>query len=158
MNPHLRDRILRQLETLSDERGYQVLDYVEFISSRYAEKPQSSASLFTKFTEGVEDRLRAGKVSATTIAETMSLMTRAVGMLEGVAAAGKSVANDVMSAARTATTPSPGATPGAATPGAATPSAPTPGAPTAAAQPTTPPSAAPSPSSPLSPAAGDQPS
>jgi hypothetical protein len=153
MNPHLRDRILRQLETLSDERGYQVLDYVEFISSRYAEKPQSSASLFTKFTEGVEDRLRAGKVSATTIAETMSLMTRAVGMLEGVAAAGKSVANDVMSAARTATTPSPGATPGAATPGA-----PAPGAPTSAAQPTTPPSAAPSPSSPPSPAAGDQPS
>ena len=28
MNEHLRDRILRKLETLSDERGYQVLDYV----------------------------------------------------------------------------------------------------------------------------------
>ena len=151
MNPHLRDRILRQLETLSDERGYQVLDYVEFISSRYAEKPQTSASLFTKFTEGVEDRLRAGKVSATTLAETMSLMTRAVGMLEGVAAAAKSVANDVMSAARTATAPTPGAPPSAATPGA-TPST------AAPATPATPSSAAPSPSSPPSPAAGDQPS
>ena len=145
MNPHLRDRILRQLETLSDERGYQVLDYVEFISSRYAEKPQSSASLFTKFTEGVEDRLRAGKVSASTIAETMSLMTRAVGMLEGVAAAGKSVANDVMSAARTATSPPPGG-----------PSAGPPAAPTSTPNPAPP--AAPSPSSPPSPAAGDQPS
>ena len=139
MNPHLRDRILRQLETLSDERGYQVLDYVEFISSRYAEKPQSSAGLFTKFTEGVEDRLRAGKVSASTIAETMSLMTRAVGMLEGVAAAGKSVANDVMSAARTATTPT----------------GPTPADPPASpAPPASPPTST---STPPSPAAGDQP-
>ena len=38
MNEHLRDRILRKLETLSDERGYQVLDYVEFLESRYAER------------------------------------------------------------------------------------------------------------------------
>ena len=148
MNPHLRDRILRQLDSLSDERGYQVLDYVEFITTKYAEKPQSSASLFTKFTEGVEDRLRAGKVSASTIADAMSLMNKAVGMLEGVAAAGKSVANDVMTAARTAaapTPPSPGGTTGTATGAAPTPP---PGAPT------TPPS----PSSPPSPAAGDQPS
>ena len=38
MNDHLRERILRKLETLSDEPGYQVLDYVEFIESRYAER------------------------------------------------------------------------------------------------------------------------
>src|SRR5262245_41710915 len=38
MNDHLRERIVRKLETLSDERGYQVLDYVEFIESRYAER------------------------------------------------------------------------------------------------------------------------
>jgi len=41
MNEHLRDRILRKMETLSDERGYQVLDYVEFLESRYAERRQS---------------------------------------------------------------------------------------------------------------------
>ena len=38
MNEHLRDRILRKLESLSDERGYQVLDYAEFLESRYAER------------------------------------------------------------------------------------------------------------------------
>ena len=58
MNEHLRDRILRKLETLSDERGYQVLDYVEFIESRYAEREVPTASTFTRFTEAIEDKLR----------------------------------------------------------------------------------------------------
>jgi hypothetical protein len=39
MNPYVRDRINRKLDTLSDERLYQVLDYVEFLESKYAEKP-----------------------------------------------------------------------------------------------------------------------
>ena len=68
MNDALRDRILRRLETLSDERGYQVLDYVEFLESKYAEKTAQSPNVFQRFTEGVEDSLRAGRVSATTIA------------------------------------------------------------------------------------------
>jgi hypothetical protein len=46
----------------------------------------------------VEEKLRAGKVSATTIAETMGFMNKAMGVLSGAAAAGKSVANDLMSA------------------------------------------------------------
>ena len=113
MNPNLKDRILRKLETLSDERGYQVLDYVEFIESRYAEKPAESGSLFRQFAEGLEDKLRAGRVSATTIADTMGLLNKAVGMLEGVAAAGKSVANDIVTAAQRATGPTGTAAPGA---------------------------------------------
>jgi hypothetical protein len=101
MNEHLRERIIRKLESLSDERGYQVLDYVEFLESRYAEKT-STASAFTRFSEAVEDRLRAGKVSATTIAEAMGLMNRAAGVLNGALAAGKSMANDLVGAARSA--------------------------------------------------------
>ena len=31
-------QLLRKLETMSDERGYQVLDYVEFLESKYAER------------------------------------------------------------------------------------------------------------------------
>jgi hypothetical protein len=102
MNEHLRDRILRKLDTLSDERGYQVLDYVEFLESRYAER-QSPANAFTRFTEAVEDRLRAGKVSAGAIAETMGLMNRAAGVLNSALAAGRSVASDIVDAATSAT-------------------------------------------------------
>jgi hypothetical protein len=99
MNSTLRDRIVRTLETLPDERGYQLLDYVEFLESKYAERTSQSPNALQRFAEGVEDTLRAGRVSATTIAETMGLMNKAMGVLSGVAAAGKSVASDVVDAA-----------------------------------------------------------
>lgn len=117
MNPNLRDRILRKLDTLSDERGYQALDYVEFLEARYAEKPADTGNLFRQFTEGLEDKLRAGKVSASTIVDTMGILNKAVGMLEGVAAAGKSVANDIVAVAQRAATPADGAAGASATPG-----------------------------------------
>ena len=104
MNAYLRDKMLQKLETLSDERGYQVLDYVEFLESKYAERAATagagapSANPLSRFADAVEERMRAGKVSATTIAETMGFMSKAMGVLNGAAAAGKSVANDLMSA------------------------------------------------------------
>jgi hypothetical protein len=107
MNQFLRDRILRKLDTLSDERLYQVLDYVEFLESKYAERQNPTANVLQRFAEGVEDRLRAGRVSAATISETMNLMNKAMGVLSGVAAAGKSVANDIVGAATRTTGGSP---------------------------------------------------
>src|SRR5687767_5921684 len=118
MNENLRDRILRKLETLSDERGYQVLDYVEFLESRFAERQNPQANVFTRFTEGIEDKLRAGKVSASAIAETMSLLNRAGNVLSGVAAAGKSVANDIVQAAQAPPAPRTGGSTGSGTTGA----------------------------------------
>jgi hypothetical protein len=102
MNEHLRDRVLRKLDTLSDERGYQLLDYVEFLESKYGERQSQPTNIFTRFSEAVEDRLRAGKVSASAIAETMGLMNRAMNVLNGVAtgvaAASRSVATDLATA------------------------------------------------------------
>lgn len=98
MNELLRERIDRQLDALTDERLYQVLDYVEFLSSRYAERQNPLPNAFQRFAEGVEDRLRAGRISTATIAETMNLLNRAMGVLGGVAAAGKSVATDLVDA------------------------------------------------------------
>ena len=100
MNQTLRDRINRHLEPLPDERGYQVLDYIEFLESKYAGTAAASPSLFQRFTEGVEDTLRAGRVSTTAIAETVGLLNKAVGVLSGVAAAGKSVASDIATAGK----------------------------------------------------------
>ena len=101
MNPYLRDKLLQKLETMADERGYQLLDYAEFLESKYAERQPAGAAAgnpLSRFADAVEEKLRAGRVSATTIAETMSLMNKAVGVLNGAAAAGKSVASDLMSA------------------------------------------------------------
>jgi hypothetical protein len=120
-HPFLRERITRKLERLSSERLYQVLDYVEFLESRYAEREPTPASVFQRFTEGLEDTMRAGRLSADTIAQTMGLMSRAMNVLSGVAAAGKSVASDVVSAAARSTQ-WPAGTREEQTPPAATPS------------------------------------
>ena len=118
MNEHLRERINRKLDSLSDERGYQVLDYVEFLESKFADRQNPQGNAFTRFTEAVEDRLRAGRVSAAAIAETMGLLNRAANVLNGAVQAGKSVATDIYTVAQSATSfgssTAPGAGPGSA--------------------------------------------
>lgn len=101
MNPYVRDRINRKLETLSDERLYQVLDYVEFLEAKYAEKPAPATNAFQKFTDGVEDTLRAGGLAAGTVAEAVGFLNKAMGVLNNVAHTTKTVATDVVSTAKT---------------------------------------------------------
>jgi hypothetical protein len=93
MHPHLRDRLLKKLEAMGDERAYQILDYVEFLESRYASPTEAPPGLLERFSDGVEETLRAGRISATTVAETMSLLNKAMGVLGGVAEAGKTAAS-----------------------------------------------------------------
>jgi len=95
MNEFLRKRIDRKLETLPDERLYQVLDYIEFLESKYAERSGGEPSPFQKLAETVEDTLRAGKVSASAIRGTMEAMSSASRVVSGIAAAGKSVVDQV---------------------------------------------------------------
>lgn len=136
MHDILKDRILRRLETLPEERLYHVLDYIEFLESKYAQRQAPAPNVLQRFAEGIEDTLRAGNVSAKTAAEAMGFMSKAIGVLSnvaaagasvasGVAAAGASVANDIAGSAKTGTTPTaptppaapPNAAPGNATPG-----------------------------------------
>ncbi len=126
MNPSLRDRINRKLDALNDDRGYQILDYVEFLESKYAERQSPPPNVFTRFAEGVEDTLRAGRVSTQAITQTMDLMNKAMGVLSGVTAAGRSVANDLVSTASQLTTnplAKPPTPPAASEPPAAAPNA-----------------------------------
>jgi hypothetical protein len=152
MTDHIRDRINRKLDTLSEERLYQILDYVEFLESKYAVRPAPAANAFQKFAEGIEDKMRAGRMSATTIAETMGLLNRAAGMLNGVAAAGKSVAADLANAAQRVSTVVADATAQAGTVIGTTP--PDPNAPPATNPPTIPPTTPPASPAPPAPGAG----
>jgi len=146
MNPYVRDRINRKLETLSDERLYQVLDYVEFLESKYAEKPAAVTNVFQKFTDGVEDTLRAGGLAASTVTEAVGFLNKAMGVLNNVAQTTKTVATDVVPTARTVADQI-----GAPPPGTAT------GAPAAAAPAAAPPAAPAGPPADLSAAAGSPP-
>ncbi len=101
MSQHIRDRIQRKLGALSEDRLYQVLDFVEFLELKYpAAQPAAPANPLQRFADGIEDRLRNGGVSAVRVAEAMGLLNRAVGVLGGVAAAG--LANSVTTGLRTA--------------------------------------------------------
>lgn len=102
MNPYVRDRINRKLDTLSDERLYQVLDYVEFLETKYAEKPAPVTNVFQRFADGVEDKLRAGGLAVSTVSEAMGFLNKAVGVLQNVAETTKTVASDVVTAAKSA--------------------------------------------------------
>ena len=99
MNDVLRDRLLRKLDLLPDDKLEQVLDYIAFLETKYAPRNAPAPNTLTRFAEGVESTLRAGKVSASAISGTMSIMNKAVGAIYEVAAAGKSVATGIMDAA-----------------------------------------------------------
>ena len=107
MNDILRDRLMRKLDMLPDDKLNQILDYIEFLDSKYAPHNAPAPNPLTRFAEGVESTLRAGKVSASAISGTMNIMNKAVGAISEVAAAGKSVASGIMDAASgtTGTTP-----------------------------------------------------
>ena len=84
MNEFLNKRIDRMLDTLSDERVYQVLDYIEFLESKYAAQDPTRPSPLQRLAETVEDTLRAGRVSASAIKGTMDTMAAAGRVMGGL--------------------------------------------------------------------------
>ena len=93
MNDVLLQRLLRKLEALPEDKAYQVLDYIEFLESKYAERP-AGAPAFQKVAETLEDTLRAGRVPVTIIKGTMDAVGKAGKFLEGLAAAGKAAVEE----------------------------------------------------------------
>ncbi|MFN8653091.1 MAG: hypothetical protein U0133_14400 [Gemmatimonadales bacterium] len=98
MNDLLRQRILRRLESLPDERAYQILDYVEFLESKYAERA-APTGILAKITETVEDTMRAAKLPVQAISGTASVMDSASRLMKGLAAAGQAVVDEAVKAA-----------------------------------------------------------
>ncbi|MGZ8377818.1 MAG: hypothetical protein ACXWZS_05000 [Gemmatirosa sp.] len=156
MTQHIRDRINRQLDALSEDRLYQVLDYIEFLESRYGQRAATPPNTFQRLADTIEDRLRAGGLAASTVSEAMGFLNKAVGALNGAVAAGRSVATDLASTAQRvgtvvvdAVNTPPAGTPGGPPPttGVPTPTAPQPGAaawpPPPPASPVTPPGTGP---------------
>lgn len=115
MSESLKQRILRRLERLTDERGYQILDYIEFLESKYAQRV-APTNIFAKVTETVEDVMRAGRLPVRAISGTMGLMDSAGRVMKGVAAAAQAVVDEAIQAAQPPDRPA--VPPGAAPPGA----------------------------------------
>ena len=127
MNDILRERLIRKLDTLPEEKIYQILDYIDFLESKYAPKVSAAPNPLKRFAEGVEDTLRAGRMSAGVIGGTMSVMNRAVGVVTDVANAGKSVATEIAGVVSSVTSSKPPTPAAGPTPPTDTPPPPPPG-------------------------------
>jgi hypothetical protein len=123
MNDILRERLIRKLDTLPEEKIYQILDYIDFLESKYAPKLSTAPNPLKRFAEGVEDTLRAGRVSAGMIGGTMNVMHKAVGVVTDVANAGKSVATEIAGVVSSVTSSKPAMPPQAGPAAVTTPTA-----------------------------------
>ena len=77
----LRRRLWRKLESLPDQRLYQVLDYVEFLEGKYGEEPSRPDGM-QRLAEGIQDKLRARRAAPWALKGVMgalSVVDRAVG-------------------------------------------------------------------------------
>ena len=78
-----------------DEQVYQVLDFVEFLESKYARDLQVQVTGLQKFAEGLEDKMRKTAVSPSTIREAFQLIAAADRVLSSVSTAGKQILSDL---------------------------------------------------------------
>jgi hypothetical protein len=93
VNEVLNERIRRKLDAMPEEQAYQVLDFIEFLESKYSQRA-AGAPAFQKVAETLEDTLRAGRVPVTIIKGTMDAVGKAGRFLSGLAAAGKAAVDE----------------------------------------------------------------
>lgn len=110
MNELLMKRIERRLAGLADEQGYQVLDYVEFLETKYAPK-QRDESVMQRIASGVEDTLRAGRIPVAAIRGTMKAMDSASRLMEQLAQAGRAAVDELGKSVNAAGQAGPAGTP-----------------------------------------------
>ena len=105
MHDILRERLWRNLEALPEERLYQVLDYVEFLSSKYARDNLRNPSPLRRFGERLEDHMRMNGVALGAIRNTLDVMGTADRVVTDIAAAGRSLLREVEVGLRTPVEP-----------------------------------------------------
>lgn len=95
MHDVLRARLLRKMESLPEEQIYQILDYIEFLESKYASEAPAEASGLQSFAEKLEDQLRKRTVSPSSLREAFQLISAADKVLSNVANVGKELLGDL---------------------------------------------------------------
>lgn len=96
MHDVLRQRLLRRLESLPEAQLYQVLDYVEFLESKYGETESAETSGLQRFAENLEDRMRKKAMNPATLREAFQVIAAADKVLSNVSSAGKQLLNELV--------------------------------------------------------------
>jgi predicted RND superfamily exporter protein len=95
MHDVLRTRLLRKLESLPEEQVYQVLDYIEFLETKYSADIPAEASGLQSFAEKLEDQLRRRTVSPSSLREAFQLISAADKVLSNVSKVGKELLGEL---------------------------------------------------------------
>lgn len=101
MDEILRKRIERKLDGLPEDKGYQVLDYIEFLESKYGTSARQPTPI-ERITEGVGDAMRAVRVPSEAIRGTMGVVDSASRMMQRLANAGRAAAEELTGGASSA--------------------------------------------------------
>ena len=95
MHDVLRTRLLRKIESLPEEQVYQVLDYIEFLESKYAADLTQEVSGLQRFAESIEDKLRKRAFNPSKLREAFQVISAADRALTGVKNAGKQILSEL---------------------------------------------------------------
>ena len=119
MHDIMRERIWRKLQALPEAQLYQVLDYIEFLESKYAPGRAARPDSLQRFAERLEDGMRIRSVAPKVISGTVGLFGTARSIMRTVGDAGAALLGEQpdpgkrppKDVTRPATTPPPGAEP-----------------------------------------------
>ena len=95
MHDALRARLMRHIEALPEAQLYQALDYVEFLTSKYARDQLRQPNPIQRFTEVLEDKMRGQGLAFGTIKGALGMMGTAGRMVSGITEAGRAVVREV---------------------------------------------------------------
>jgi hypothetical protein len=95
MHDLLRARLMRHIEALPEAQIYQALDYLEFLSSKYARENVREPGAFQKFSELLEDKMRGQGLAFGTIKGALGVMGTAGRVMTGITEAGRTVMREV---------------------------------------------------------------
>ncbi len=89
MNEILKKQLWRKVEALPEEKQYEVMDFVNFLSSEYADRRTPRPAAFQQFAETVQRQLRRSRASANTMKGTMKVLGQADRVLDSFREAGR---------------------------------------------------------------------
>lgn len=94
MDERLKNTIVKRLEAFSDEHGRQLLDYMEFLESKF-NRSARERSAFEKLADNVEGTIRASSIGGAAIKGTSQVLEAAGELMRGVVSAGRAVIDEL---------------------------------------------------------------
>ena len=94
MNENLKTTIIQKLEDFTDETGRQLLDYMEFLESKFNRSTRERSTL-ERLAENVEGTLRSSKIGEAAVKGTGGIIDAAGSVARSVAAAGQAVFDEL---------------------------------------------------------------